>query len=31
MALGAYPDLSLLEVRKLHEAMRNILKVAPIR
>jgi hypothetical protein len=26
MALGAYPDLSLLEVRKLHEAMRNVLK-----
>jgi integrase len=26
MALGAYPDLSLLEVRKLHEALRNVLK-----
>jgi hypothetical protein len=26
MALGAYPDLSLFEVRKLHEALRNMLK-----
>ncbi len=26
MALGAYPDFSLSEIRKLHEAMRNLLK-----
>jgi integrase len=26
MAFGAYPDLSLQEARKLHEAMRNVLK-----